>query len=110
VTGAAADEWRRVGPQLHALGLLTQVDLNTFAVYCVSFGRWKLAEKLLEGESLVAEGYEKNPIQNPLVRIASQAARDTVRFASEFGMSPASRAGVSAGGTPTPSKFGDLLA
>jgi P27 family predicted phage terminase small subunit len=110
VIGAAADEWKRVAPQLYVLGLLTLVDLSCFAAYCTSFARWKLAEELLAGQPFVVEGYEGNPIINPLVRVAGQAARDTVRFASEFGMTPASRAGVSAAGTPTPSKFGDLLA
>jgi P27 family predicted phage terminase small subunit len=110
VTGAAADEWKRVGPQLHALGLLTLVDLSAFAVYCISFARWKLAEGLLEGQPLVVGGYNENPVVNPLVRVAGQAARDTVRFAAEFGMTPSSRAGVSAAGKPFPSKFGDLLA
>jgi hypothetical protein len=32
---------------LHALGLLTVLDINLFAAYCVSFARWKQAETLL---------------------------------------------------------------
>jgi P27 family predicted phage terminase small subunit len=111
LTGSAADEWKRIAPELHRIGLLTKVDLNCLAVYCASFARWKLAEELLAKEPLTAEGYEGNPmIQHPLVRIASQAARDVLRAGAEFGLSPASRARISAGFPPGPSKFGDLLA
>src|SRR5262245_19090788 len=111
ITGYAAREWKRLAPELWALGLLTNLDLTVFGAYCVSYGRWRAAEELLAGEPLVASGYEGNPIQNPLVRIASQAARDLLRIGVEFGLTPSARARVAAGMPPRPpSKFGDLLA
>jgi phage terminase small subunit len=51
---------------------------------------------------------------NPLVRAASRAATEMLRFASEFGMTPVARARIAAGvlgENPLPkSKFGNLLA
>jgi P27 family predicted phage terminase small subunit len=111
ITGLAAREWERLAPELWTLGLLTILDQTVFAAYCVSYGRWRAAEELLAGEPLVSEGYEKNPIQNPLCRIAREAARDVVRYSQEFGMTPSSRVRAAAGLPPRPpSKFGDLLA
>jgi phage terminase small subunit len=51
-------------------------------------------------------------IQNPLLGIARRAANDMVRYAGEFGMSPAARARIRAGvwHEPPPSKFDGLLA
>src|SRR5262249_50774723 len=110
ITGFAAAEWRRIGPELHALGLLTNLDITVFGAYCVSYGRWRAAEELLAGEALVVAGYEKNPVQNPLVRVARESARDVLRAGAELGLSPSARVRVAAEMPPGPSKFGDLLA
>jgi P27 family predicted phage terminase small subunit len=91
--------------------LLTVLDQTIFAVYCISYGRWRAAEELLAGEPLTVPGSEGTPIQNPLCRIAREAARDLLRAGAEFGLTPSSRARISAGlSPPGPSKFGDLLA
>jgi P27 family predicted phage terminase small subunit len=111
VTGLAAAEWRRIAPELHRLGLLTVLDQTVFAVYCVSYGRWRAAEELLAAEPVVVRGCEGSPVQNPLCRIAREAARDLLRAGAEFGLTPSARARISAGlPPPGPSKFGDLLA
>ena len=51
------------------------------------------------------------PADESLVRIASEAAADMLRFASEFGFTPAARSRIAAGvgGQTSNSKFGDLL-
>jgi P27 family predicted phage terminase small subunit len=88
------------------------------AGYCASFGRWKTAletfnrvaasDPVMHG--LLVKGSEGQPRSNPLVRIAADAAADMLRFASEFGFTPAARSRIAAGvGGPTSSKFGDLL-
>ena len=59
----------------------------------------------------MVEGCEGNKVQNPICRIAREAARDVVKYAQEFGMTPSARARVAAGMPPgSVSKFGDLLA
>jgi P27 family predicted phage terminase small subunit len=52
-----------------------------------------------------------NPRRNPLVKIASDAAEDMVRYASEFGMTAAARSRIAAGiyTPPGPSKFDGLI-
>jgi P27 family predicted phage terminase small subunit len=107
----AAHEWRRFAPELYRLGLLTILDETSFAAYCSAYALWRAAEERLSKEDLVAPGSERNKVVNPVLKIASQAARDLIRFGTEFGLTPSARARVAAGMPPasSPSKFGDLL-
>jgi P27 family predicted phage terminase small subunit len=117
----AVEEWRRVAPEAHALHLLSNLDRACFAAYCECFARWRTAEEALAlmaandpvMQGLLVKGKRGTVIENPLVYISRQAARDMVRFASEFGFSPAARSRINGGGDMgprPPSKFGDLLA
>jgi P27 family predicted phage terminase small subunit len=108
----AVHEWRRIGPELWRLGLLTVLDETGFACYCQSYGLWRLAEERLSKEAdLVVRGTTRsNRVPNPFLKIAAQAARDLIRFSAEFGMTPSARARVAAGYDASKSKFGDLLA
>jgi P27 family predicted phage terminase small subunit len=121
LVGHAADEWWRVAPVLHQMGLLSQLDVAALAAYCVAYTRWRQAEEAL------AKMAEKDPVTggmlikgalgdarvNPLARVAANAARDMVAFASQFGMTAAARARIAAGPfgqPPGPGKFDGLLA
>jgi P27 family predicted phage terminase small subunit len=118
LTGDALDEWYRIAKGLHLFGLLTPCDVMPLAGYCSAFARWKSALEALARvaandpvmKGLMVRGSEGQPRSNPLVRIASDAASDMLRFASEFGFTPAARSRIAAGvGGQTSSKFGDLL-
>ncbi len=89
-------EWGRVSNELHNQGLLSAVDMAALAGYCQSYGRWVDAETQLNAEGLTVETTNGNKIQNPLVGIANQAKEHMRKFLIEFGMTPASRAKVSA--------------
>jgi P27 family predicted phage terminase small subunit len=121
ITGYAADEWWRVAPELHALGLLTSVDVATLSAYCYSYGIWRDAAEALAKiaardeatHGLLIKGTDGNARRNPLVKIASDAAEDMLRFASEFALTPVARSRLAAGiySQPAPpSKFDGLLA
>ena len=116
----ARAEWERIGEELHRLRLLTVADTKSLAAYCQAYGRWADAERALKRmvdrdpvtKGLMVKGSLGNPVQNPLVKVAANAARDMVRYAAEFGLTPAARARIAAGFDPEPpaSKFGHLLA
>ena len=96
----AREEWDRLCPSLHTLGLLYAVDRGAFACYCMAYSRWRTAEEELSKRvekggtlaGLIDVTGTGSVIQNPLVGIANKAMADMIRYAAEFGLSPASRA------------------
>jgi P27 family predicted phage terminase small subunit len=120
VTGYAADEWARIAPQLHVLGLLTVVDTMPIAAYCMSYMRWRQAEEVLARmasgsltRGLLMKGADGTPRRNPMVKIAADAAVDMVRYAGEFGMTPVARSRIAAGvwnQPPAGGKFDGFIA
>src|SRR4249920_2704931 len=90
----AKNEWWRVAPELHALGLLTVLDLAPFAAYCQAYAHWIAAERAIasmaaedpETKGLTVTGSAGTRLINPLVKIARCAAADIVRYAGDFGL------------------------
>jgi len=115
----ARQEWVRLTPETQALGLLRIADEKCFAAYCQAYGRWVQAERALavmavsdpQTHALLIKTSNGNVIQNPLVGVANQAARDMVRYAVEFGLTPSARARLATHGysSPPKSKFGGLI-
>ena len=115
----AQDEWTRIAEELYRLGCLTVADLNTLAAYYQAYGHWRTAEealaKMRERDPLTAAIMLKtrngNAMPNPLLIAANKAASDMIRYASEFGLTPAARSRIAAAhvevGKP---KFAGLLA
>jgi P27 family predicted phage terminase small subunit len=89
----ARQEWERLAGELHRLRLLTILDHAVFGGYCVAYGMWRMAT-----EAEAAAGEDVKPV---LARIASRAANDMVKFASEFGLTPASRTRLGLPGLPS---------
>jgi P27 family predicted phage terminase small subunit len=116
----AREEWNRIAPELHRLGLLTIADYRPLSLYCLAYARWLEAEDALYASAqndphtygLVVEGAMGGKVANPLVKIAASAAVTVMRFAVEFGFTPASRTRISgtASGDEPDSKFGGLIA
>jgi len=115
----AQDEWARIAEELYLLGCLTVVDLNALAAYCQAYAHWRTAEEVLTRmrerdpltSGIMLKTRNGNPIPNPLLVAANKAASDMIRYASEFGLTPAARSRIAAAhvevGKP---KFAGLLA
>jgi P27 family predicted phage terminase small subunit len=114
---AGVDEWHRITKELFRLTLLTVVDIAPLAAYCASYGRWVDTERKLASiraanpdAALLVKGSLGNPIPNPLIKVARYAAMDMVRYAAEFGFTPAARSRIIAPDPDgPPSKFAGLL-
>ena len=93
---AARAEWDRMAPQLEVRGLLETIDLAVLAVYCTAWSRLVAAELALrvEGE-VVVDAYGRLQT-SPYVRVAATARTQLIAAAREMGLSPASRASVTA--------------
>ncbi|MGF6957992.1 phage terminase small subunit P27 family [Paraburkholderia youngii] len=96
----AIEEWNYITPSLEAIGLLTTIDGTTLAAYCQCVSRWRQAEEAIQRmkardkltSALMIKTTNGNAIQNPLIGVANRAMNMAIRFAAEFGMSPAARA------------------
>jgi P27 family predicted phage terminase small subunit len=119
LVGYAAAEWRRFAPEAYRLGLLTSADIHTFASYCYAYSAWRLAIEALQKmtdrdpvtSGLMIKTKNGAAIQNPLFLTAKQAASDMVRYAAEFGLTPAARSRITAANAiaGAPSKFDELI-
>jgi len=118
--GAGAEEWRRVAPGLHRDRLLTNADLTVLAAYCVSYCRWLEAEEALARVRardpamlglMIRNGQDGEMIENPLVRISRRMAFEMLRYASEFGFTPAARTRITqtSAGAPEDNPFHGLI-
>jgi P27 family predicted phage terminase small subunit len=103
----ATQEWQRVGPELHRLGLLTELDIPMLAAFCAAFELWRTVVEILARER-IPEGSTR---AKPLVRIRKDASERMLAAAREFGMTPLARTRLTGGlGPAKPSKFKDLIA
>jgi P27 family predicted phage terminase small subunit len=59
--------------------------------YCVSYARWLEALAHVEEHGIVVLGAKGGLVKNPAVTVANEALVMMHKFASELGMSPASR-------------------
>jgi P27 family predicted phage terminase small subunit len=91
----AKAEWKRVAPELARLSLLSVLDTELLASYCLSYALWCQASKAVEELGLTYTSANGNPRTRPEVAIASAAAKQMVEFAREFGLTPASRTRLS---------------
>jgi P27 family predicted phage terminase small subunit len=114
-----ADEWWNVATELHRLGVLTKVDCAPLAAYCYAYGQWRDAAEMLASmanepaRGLVILGTLGKAVENPLIYIARKAAADMMRYAAEFGLTPAARSRITSGvngDDEQGSKFAGLLA
>jgi P27 family predicted phage terminase small subunit len=114
----AKAEWKRLAPQLEELGLISGLDLATFAMYCQSYGRWVFAEKRIRemnedaakkrkaGDAQDADSrrypglVQRTPSdyeqQSIWIQMSNRAMELTLKFAGEFGLSPSMRSHVQA--------------
>lgn len=81
----ARKEWRYLAPKLERLGLLTETDGTSFAVYCEAFSRWKKAVLALQELPVTDPAYRKVAIT------LEKAAQEMRAQGARFGLSPADR-------------------
>ena len=117
LTGYAREEWNRIIVEAFHLKLVTALDIQPLAAYCYAYDRWRTARetvKEMAARDPITHGFivktqSGGAAPNPLVQIAQNAARDMVRFASEFGLTPAARSRINAAEAVGDGKFAGLI-
>lgn len=90
----ARREWRRAGRQLEQIGLISHVDLATFAAYCTAYGQLVEAERGIAEHGLIQTSPNGMEVKSVWVTLADKARLTIAKLAPEFGMSPSSRTRV----------------
>ena len=88
------NKWKLTVRELHPLGLVTAIDKDALAMYCVIFVRWVKAEKMVRDKGEIIKTAAGNIIQNPYLSIANRALDQLNKLGAEFGMTPSSRSRV----------------
>ena len=105
LSSAAQDEWTAVIPILRKMGVLTVADGATIAGYCQSFADWLGAQDDIREHGRLIEEPITNRMgdivghrlkKNPALTIANELKKAYRAFASDLGLSPASRTRVHA--------------
>lgn len=110
----ALAEWKRAGPILYRLGLISELDRSVFTSYCIAYARHMSAVRVLTSlvekdarrhrknrtGGLLVKGSTNNLVQNPAVRIEREAGRDVLRFAEQLGLTPSARSKIKADTAP----------
>jgi P27 family predicted phage terminase small subunit len=114
----AKKEWKRLSPQLEALGILTDIDRAAFAGYCQSFAKWKAAEQFLKKHGTTYKIPKRDRDGNvvsvymapfPEVAIARASLEQLRQFAAEFGLTPSSRGRLSLAGEDLDDEFEKMI-
>ena len=93
----AKAEWERLAVPMHNLGLLTELDMAAFAVYCQAYARWKEAEEFISQHGSIVKTKNGFWQQVPQVSIAQTYNKIMTKIATEFGLTPSSRSRIIAG-------------
>ena len=89
--------WQSLGPKLHELGLLAEIDASMFAIYCQTCADWlQITRHLnrlgpLKWYSVTKSGYRR---MIPELQVRDRAFQVLLKLGTRFGLDPSSRAGL----------------
>lgn len=106
----AREKWDELAALLYNLGVLTEIDIDALARYCVIYQRWREAEEnIVKKGGMILQTAAGNSIQNPFLSIANRCIEQLDKLAAEFGLTPSSRTRVKADLPPEQSKLEEEL-
>lgn len=81
--------WRRLAPALDRLDVLKDEDREAFTAYCETWATYVKALRLVRSHGLTCKHPQTGQHKNPAVGIVETAGGQLMRFAREFGLTPA---------------------
>jgi len=99
--------WKHLVQHLDALNLLAKLDSTILEGICVAYARAVEADTILSRDGLTFQSGDNYRQQRPEVAISHNCWRRVKEFATEYGMTPASRGKLSSG---SPNEEDDLEA
>jgi P27 family predicted phage terminase small subunit len=91
LSAAAAAEWQRILPVMHAEGLVTALDTANITSYCLLFARITEAQAAIDAEGAVIVTPSGIRRPNPWLSIQNTAIRQISAVSQRLGLSPNAR-------------------
>lgn len=108
LTWRAKDKWEELALRLHSLGLLTEIDLDTLALYCTAWSNWRDAEEAVREHGATTEAQSGYQAVSPHVTRAKNHLAELIKLGGLLGLSPSARTRIEA--APEASQDEGLLA
>ena len=94
----AKEAWKKLGPKLAKVGLLTELDAMGMEVLCQSYADTiSTTDQLKTSDLVVYVGENATPMANPLVGIIAKNLATLKWCLTQFGLTPAARTGIRTG-------------
>lgn len=97
-----ATEWNRLAPMLRQAGQITPADRSALLALCIEWDRYLTAMNEVHKLGLVVQTKSGYPMANPFLLVATKALAGCNRLWPELGLTPSSRARLSATPPLTP--------
>lgn len=94
VQGEGARLWRQLARSLHDKGLLDEWNATIFGVWCNEVGNYITAARVVNDTAPLVRGYKNVLHKNPALSVQRDAVPAIRLLGAEFGLTPASRAGL----------------
>jgi P27 family predicted phage terminase small subunit len=104
----ATAKWDELALRLHSLGLLTEIDLDVFAAYCVSWSNWRDAEECIQKYGATTKAQSGYEAVSPHVTRAKNHLAELIKLQNLLGLSPSARTRIEV--EPEEVRKNDLLA
>ena len=90
----AKKEWKRLARAMEQMGVLTQLDMASFAGYCQAYARWKEAEEFISQHGTIfrtPSGYWQAVPQQAQ---AQTYLKIMTKISEQFGLTPSARSRI----------------
>lgn len=88
--------WERLAPPLEDRGVLTEWDVDLFAVFCTAVVHHRRAVELVNQTNVLTKAAgASHVVKNPALQVVRDQAAILAVFASRFGLTPADRSRLS---------------
>ena len=104
----AKAKWDELALRLHGQGLLTEIDLDVFALYCVTWSRWREAEEALTSKGPTTTAQSGFQAVSPHVTRAKNHLAELIKLGGLLGLSPSARSRIEV--SPKEAREDELLA
>ena len=92
----AREKWNELALRLHNQGLLTELDLDTFAAYCTAWANWRDAEESVRREGATTKAQSGYQAVSPHVTRARNHLAEVIKLSGLLGLNPSARTRIEA--------------